>query len=269
MGEVPPGGILWTFMGASFTYTLFTGIAEVLGAMLLLTRRTTLLGALLCSAVLSNIVMLNFCYGVPVKLFASHLLVMAVFLILPDLRRLANLLLLNRRAEPIDYPPLFARKWLNLIALLLPAVLVVAHAARVLHTDLEIRKTYGDLAPRPPLYGIWNVEEFEVAGEVRPPLLSDPIRWRRLVVDSPGSISIQHMSDAWMGYLVQVDADTRTLALTKPQDSTWQSAVSYKEREPGLLALEGTFDGRKIRANLRRDESEFPLVNGKFRWVIE
>jgi hypothetical protein len=34
-GESSPMGLLWTFMGASTTYTIFTGIGEVLGGFLL------------------------------------------------------------------------------------------------------------------------------------------------------------------------------------------------------------------------------------------
>jgi hypothetical protein len=100
--------LLWTFMGASIPYVIFTGAAEMLGGLLLAARRTTLLGALVCIGVLSNVVMLNFSYDVPVKLYSSHLLLMAVFLAAPDLRRLASLFVWNRRVPPAEQRPLFA-----------------------------------------------------------------------------------------------------------------------------------------------------------------
>jgi hypothetical protein len=50
--------------------------------------------------VLADIVALNFCYDVPVKLYSSHLLPMAVFLGTPDLRRLLNLMVWNRPTAP-------------------------------------------------------------------------------------------------------------------------------------------------------------------------
>jgi hypothetical protein len=52
----------------------------VVGGALLLFRRTTTAGALVLIAVLTNIVTLNFSCDVPVKLFSSHLLLMAVSL---------------------------------------------------------------------------------------------------------------------------------------------------------------------------------------------
>ena len=87
VGEAAPVALLWTFMGASASYTMFTGAAEMLGGLLLTTRRTTLLGALVCVGVLSNVFMLNVGYDVPVKVLSFHLLAMAVFLVVPDLRR--------------------------------------------------------------------------------------------------------------------------------------------------------------------------------------
>jgi len=110
-GTSSPMGLLWTFMGASALYTFFAGASEVLGGLLLTTRRTTLLGALVSIGVLTNVVMLNFSYDVPVKLFSSHLLAMAVFLAAPDLRRLAGLFLFNRPAVLPADRPLFARRW--------------------------------------------------------------------------------------------------------------------------------------------------------------
>jgi hypothetical protein len=43
-GDASPMGLLWTFMGASGSYTIFTGISEMVGGLLVTARRTTLLG---------------------------------------------------------------------------------------------------------------------------------------------------------------------------------------------------------------------------------
>ena len=98
--DFSPMGVLWTFMGASMAYTIFAGASEVLGGLLLLFPRTTSLGALVSGAVMLNVVMLNFCYDVPVKLYSANLLLMAVFLAAPDLGRLANVFLWNRPTRP-------------------------------------------------------------------------------------------------------------------------------------------------------------------------
>jgi hypothetical protein len=109
-GNASPMGLLWTFMGASVPYTIFAGLTELSAGLLLLFRRTASLGALVAIPVLTNVVMLNFCYDVPVKLFSVHLLAMAVFLAVPDLGRLAGLLVLRRPVAPAADRPFFRRR---------------------------------------------------------------------------------------------------------------------------------------------------------------
>ena len=45
-GEFSPMGVLWSFIGVSTAYSLFSGAAEVLGGMLLVFGRTAMLGSL-------------------------------------------------------------------------------------------------------------------------------------------------------------------------------------------------------------------------------
>jgi hypothetical protein len=108
-GDSSPMRLLWTFMGFSQGYTLFAGLAEMLGGVLMISRRTTLLGAMVSAGVLTNVVLLNFFYDVPVKQFSAHLLFMALLLIAPDARRLAYMLVFNRTALPAPLRPLFQR----------------------------------------------------------------------------------------------------------------------------------------------------------------
>jgi hypothetical protein len=269
-GDASPMGLLWTFMGASAAYTIFSGACEMLGGLLLVARRTTLLGALVSAGVLTNIVALNFCYDVPVKLFSAHLLLMALFLMLPDLRRLTSLLVFNRRAEPAEIRPLFRRKWLHRSALALRTVFLFGWAGMFLVQTWEGDKEYGNRAPKPPLYGIWNVDEFEMDGVVRPPLVTDETRWRRLIFGRPRTASIQLMSDTRQRYRIELDSRKKLLKLTQRDDPRWKTSLSYAQPGPGQLAIEGTFDGHKIRARLHRvDDSDFLLLSRGFHWINE
>lgn len=269
-GDASPMGLLWTFMGASAAYTIFSGLAEMLGAFLLVPRRTALLGALVTIGVMTNVVLLNFCYDVPVKLFSSHLLAMAIFLALPDARRLLNLLVFNRRAEPAEIRPLFQRQWLNWGGIALRTVFVFGFSIFLLYQNYEGAKEYGNGREKPPLYGIWNVEELVLDGQARPPLVTDETRWRRVVFDFPGMIAIQLMGDTRERYRLELDEAKKLLILTKRDDPKWRSALSYRQADPKRLAIEGTLDGHKLRARLRRvDESKFLLVTRGFHWINE
>lgn len=268
-GDASPMGILWTFMGASMAYTIFAGVSEMLGGLLLISRRTATLGAIVGAGVLTNVVALNFCYDVPVKLLSSHLLAMAVFLILPDLGRLTNLLVLNRRVEPAPIEPLFRRPWLHRSALGLRTIFLVGYAGFALYQSWGVLHEYGALSPEPPLYGIWKVDEFVADGSPRPPRLTDDLRWRRLIFSRPGLAVIQAMDGSRTRYGLDLSPEKKTLTLAKRDDPKWRSGLTYRQPGPKLLTVEGTFDGHEIQARLSLEEPKFLLTTRGFHWINE
>jgi uncharacterized membrane protein YphA (DoxX/SURF4 family) len=270
IGESSPMKLLWTFMGTSIPYVIFTGVAEMLGGLLLVARRTTLLGALVCIGVLSNVVMLNFSYDVPVKLYSSHLLLMAVFLAAPDLGRLANLLVRNRRVPPAEVRPLFTSRRNHRAALALRTVFLLYVAIDALRQSHEYKLQFADTATRQPLYGAWEVEELTVDGAVRPLLATDPTLWRRLVFEWPGALGIQYAHEtAARQYELTLSPGPHRFTLCC--DEEWkEAALSFQRIGPDLLALEATVDGKEIRGRFRRmADSRFPLLSRGFRWINE
>jgi len=59
LGEATAFDLAWTFMGYSFAYILFIGLAEVVGAWLLLWDRTKLLGVAILFPIMANIVVFD------------------------------------------------------------------------------------------------------------------------------------------------------------------------------------------------------------------
>src|SRR5215471_16070809 len=96
LGEFTRMRLLWHFMGTSTAYEVFCGLIEVFGGVLLLSRRTTTLGALVLAGGLTNVAVLNFGYDVGVRLNATIYVFMALVLLAPEARRLANLFFLNQ-----------------------------------------------------------------------------------------------------------------------------------------------------------------------------
>ncbi|MEA2561738.1 MAG: hypothetical protein QOH06_3242 [Acidobacteriota bacterium] len=268
-GDSSPMGLLWTFMGASVAYNVFTGLGELTGGLLLVFRRTTLLGALVCIGVMTNVVMLNFSYDVPVKLYSAHLLLMAVFLAAHDLRRLANVLVLNRPAEPAEDHPLFRRKWLHYGTKVLGVLFVGYLTFTSLQFSYTSAKDWNDVA-KSPLYGLWDVEELMMDGQVRPPLVTDADRWRRVMFTGGNRMSFQLMSGTRDRFNVDIDPKKRTLTFGKRDDPNWKSTLAYNRPQPRLLMMQGTFDGHKVRARLRQGEiPKFLLMTRGFHWINE
>ncbi|HTQ81233.1 MAG TPA: hypothetical protein VMM92_14645 [Thermoanaerobaculia bacterium] len=274
VGSLPPMRMLWIFMGSSPAYESITGCAELLGGLLLLVPRTTLLGALVCTADLLMVVTLNFCYDVHVKLYALHLLGMALLLLAPDLPRLADLLLWNRRVEPAVSSPLFARPGLNRLAQVL---LLLVGLYSVGTNWAETRARYQQFhPPRPPFYGVWSVEEFVVDGK-DVPLNTAPDRWRWVTFQRPGALTVELMIGAHRGYSLALDLQNRRLRLGAPQPVAQPVAgfpppvpgppaeLTFATPAPDLLVLDGSLGGHPTHITLRLS----PLLATGFRWIFE
>lgn len=161
-GDFSPMGLLWSFMGAQTAYTIFTGTVEVTGGAPLLFRRTTTLGAMVSAAALLNIVMLNLCYDVPVKIYSMNLLFEAIFLLAPDLRRLLNLLVLNRPVAAaglgvLPLGPMAKNRWMRFAAgvkVLFIGYFLFIQINRGWSSYKQLRNP-----EKQPLYGLYEVEE--------------------------------------------------------------------------------------------------------------
>jgi uncharacterized membrane protein YphA (DoxX/SURF4 family) len=269
-GNSSPMGILWTFIGASPAYETFTGCAEMLGGLLLIVPGTTTLGALVCVADTVHIFTLNMTYDVPVKLLSFHLLLIALFLLAPDASRLGDFFLWDRRVEPSRQRQLFGTRRANRIALMAQIMLGIWLVGVNAYSGWSSWKTYGGGRVKSALYGIWNVGQFAVDGQLRSPLLGDYGRWRRAIFDFPDRVSFQRMDDSLAGYGTSINVNDKTLALTKNGDKSWKASLHFERAAQDQLTLDGDMDGHKIHMQLQLvDRGKFLLVNRGFHWVQE
>ena len=100
VGELSPMALLWTFMEYSRPYAFFGGLMEMAAVLLLCFRRTATLGAMTCLAVMVNVALLNWAYGVPVKLYSTMLAVSAAVLLLYEVPRLTAFFIRNAPVPP-------------------------------------------------------------------------------------------------------------------------------------------------------------------------
>lgn len=158
LGDASGYALTWRFFGYSSGYGAFVAAGQLVGAALLLHWRTTTLGACVLIGVLSNIAVVNFTHDLPVKLASTCYLLMACYLIVPDLPRLAALFVAN---EPLGArpPPAIAwprSPWRRLALKTAFVVLSVAHA--IAYVQL------GDSRPT-PISGAWAVEPGSELGQ--------------------------------------------------------------------------------------------------------
>lgn len=248
LGELTQEELLRTVVGASPVFQSFTGLAALLGGVLLLFPRTVLLGALICAANLAMAVTLALCYDLPSKPYVFLLFFLSLVLLAPDLRRLFTLFFLDRAVEPPEPPPLVAGR-ADRVLLLLGAGVIVAGAAMAVPRLVRLHP------PKPPYYGAWNVEELTVDGEES----ADPRRWRRAVFQDPGALDVELAIGLRRRHALGLDLSRKILTLDR------RTRFTILEPEEGVLVLEGRLDGRHTRAKLRR----VLLSDPWFHWITD
>jgi hypothetical protein len=294
VGELFPQELLWVFMGYSKPYQVLAGVIEVAGALLLFSRRTTTLGALLLLVALTNVVMFNLFYDVEVKLYSMHLLLFVFFLLAPDLRRLADLLIFNRPTVPVS----LARVWLKpqlvkpaaVLKVLFVAWLLCGISVARLEKAVRLHTT-----PQPELYGIYDVETITRDGHLVAPLRTDAKHWRRVVIEDDLLVAHQLDNSSFIGDTMRMDRARGKVTFEIPSGMTdsmeklplnlWPRGkmtseipgdplkappvvMDYSRLAPDRVRFEGQLDGAELSVVLRRvDEYRLPLIENRFHWV--
>jgi hypothetical protein len=140
-----------------------------------------------------------------------------------------------------------------------------------------------------PMYGIWSVDEFLLDGQLRPPLLTDNLRWQRVIFDSEPMMlprvvaTVQNMSGEFSSYVATLDTHNNLL-WKSPTDADLDelrslnhmttpghgnAEMSYSRVSPGAMVLDGVMDGHQLRLMLRKEERQFTLNTLRFRWVTQ
>jgi len=255
-GNFSPMGVLWYSVGASPGWERFAGSMEIAAAVLLFVPRLSLLGAMVCFADAVQIFTLNMTYDVPVKLFSFHLIAMAIFLMAPEIPRFTRALLTRVPGGTL------------LVAA--QVVLAAYYIGNEVYQANRSWHTFGGGAPKPALYGIWNVDRMFIGGVERSPLVTDYDRWRRVVIQNATTVYFQRMDETLAAYPAKFDDKTNTIALTKGADKNWKATLAVQRSDATHLSLSGAMDGHSIEMRTSLvDRAKFLLVSRGFSWVQE
>lgn len=268
-GDKSPMGLAWSYVGYSKAFSAFTGWAEVVAGLFLLFRRTTLLGAVLSAFVTVNIVAINFCFDVPVKLFSSFLLLVSLFLMAPDLKRLANLFILNKPVPPKVFRTYVHKRWLRISAVVLKSLFIIFILYSQIEGSMGGMKRYGDDRAKPPLFGIYNTELLVRNHDTIPPLMTDTTRWRQLIIQFERNAQVKLMNDSLKYLNFRVDTSLKTATVFSREDTTRKSVLHYTA-DSAYLTLTGVLNNDSVLYRFRKfDHRSFRLLSRGFRWVNE
>ena len=260
LGEMRPMSLLWSFMMYSRPYALFGGVMELAVVLLLCFRRTATLGALLCLAVMTNVAILNYAYGVPVKLYSTMIVLSAAVLVLYDARRLWRVFVANRPVARVERPAFYDRipRWVQwttkgaLVGSVFASSIAAMSPSRAAATTAAA--SLADSAA-----GTWKVTAFEIDARG-----TSGAPWLRLFVQER-AVAMRFASDSLAFCRRNSAPDAHALSFACPGEHRGDLRWS---RAGDVLQLVGTLDGAtvRVRATALRP-SDYALLSWRFRWI--
>ena len=278
-GDSSPMGLAWAFMGYSPAYNIIIGSTEAISGVFLFIRRTKTFGALMSMVVMANVVALNFCYDIPVKLFSSHLLIMGIYIASADIKRLVAFFFLNTEVpKPSHYTPSLGKKMK--IAAICIKVLLLGYIG---YTNIEMLvmslvDKKKELAVS-PLYGVYSVEEFRVVATLSAignqhidhftEIYFDKGSRANFVNRDPKSREIyNYRLDTNRNLLMFVnrfsDKDTIRFHLTK------SNMINFNQNDSNVICLNGWLKNDSLAIKIRpKNGSSSNLEKTGFHWINE
>ena len=269
-GEASPMGLAWTFLGFSNGYNIFMGIIEV-SAALLLFRRTMVIGAFIALAASVNIMAINYFFDVPVKLLSTTLVAMSLFILTPYVITISKFFLFQepQQLNPLQ-PPSFPKKWHKITFIAFKCLIIVWTVTVMVNNILFQQNASGIDAPKPPLYGIYNVDKYIINGREVAPLATDKDRWKQMVIEYKDFAAIRTMDGDNAYFNMLLNQKDKKLELNSENLASAQYKFNYKFENDSTIIMSGTKNRDSIVIKLRKyNLKNFKLINRGFHWINE
>ncbi len=270
LGDFHPMDLAWTFVGYSPAYEFIGGLLEFTAAVLLFFRRTYLFGVLMFLGVMSNVLMLNYLYGVGVKTFSSLLFIMGIFLLAEYIPKLYDFLLLQKRVQlnikGLQFNTPWKRKARKIFKIAYISIGIVGMV--ILHVRLYARvNNHSPIA----IEGAYDIHTFEINGEANADYF-DSSRWNQVVINrsQDGKTSSGHVS---------LGTTKRELA-TFTIDSLDQVTISFDRdstvvfqgkhlKSDDTFIWSGILGRDSLQMILRQNTRKVPLRDRPFTLIVE
>lgn len=265
LGNASPMTLLWTLLGMNPLYEVLCGSLELLCGVLILFRRTALLGALLTAFVVSNVVLYNYFFDVPVKLFATHLLLMALAVIVPDTPALSRFFLhRSNTALHTGWSPFRSPTALRRETLLTAAALIIVLATQVHRLAPITAHERAGIAHPHPLTGLWRVDS-----ATTPYLTADGLPMTVLSLEPNGRANLRATDNALWRAVATYDDRAHTLEI-QPIGLAQPTLYAIAQPDPTHLTLT-SLRGQPGKLTLSRipTPATYPLLQRGFHWINE
>lgn len=252
--------LYWSTMGTSHTYSVVTGITEVIAALLLLVKRTRVAGFCLALVILANILLVNIAFDISVKTFTLFLLAIVLFNLYPYLKNIYAFFILHKQIQlsAAQPPPPGYHKWAKLL-------LSAGILCYVLFPFVSSGNFNDDKAERPLLHGAYSIERFIIGNDT---LSNADFPYKRFFIHRNNYIIFQQSDDTMVDYFFEINPVKKQLVLQDYSANKITVAYDYNEKT-GTLQLQFSNNGKWVIESKSLDWKALPALQGKTHYTID
>ena len=278
LGDFLPMRFSWMFIGYSTPYQMFSGAMEVLAGLLLLNRKTITLGLFVATSVFINVMVLNLCYDIPVKIFSIHLVIYCIYLMLNDYKRLFDFFILNKSvSENTIHNIQFPKRWMRISRVVFKLLFVIVYAILpFINTRERYHSQFNKKISMPIQSGMYDVMSFSINQDTLPYLPSDTLRWKDMILEQDGTGSVGSLDTLFRqryrrGYFsFKTDSLHKTIIFKKfAGDSLNIFEFNYEILDSTRLQLWGKKNKDNYYIKLKKSNRHFKLSEKQFHWISE
>jgi hypothetical protein len=262
LGNLDKDILYWITIGSSYLYNIVTGSVEIIGAILLLIKRTRALGIVLLLVVLSQIVLINFAFDISVKLFSMLLLCMAIYVALPYLCSWFRVLIGNKvngvgkvcKVEN-DKPT---------YKLFLKTLVIGLLFLEGLYPYIKSKSFNDDTDARPYLHGAYEVSQVVSNNDT---LQTFNYPFTRFFVHRNGYIIFEDNYEQMQDFKLQTNSITKQLLLTDYNGK--HTSINYKAAD-SLITLSYQLNNRPYEVTAKAiNYKKMALLKDGFSWTVD
>lgn len=192
-GDFLPWKIYFHTLGIAQPYEVFFGAVELIAGLLLLNRKTVIIGAGILVGFTGNVFASNIAYQIGHIEYSLFLTIIALILVWYDTPRLIQLFLLESKALANKFQPNFdgATKKIRTVLKSLTWVYIIILGVLVYRNYTTHPYKYPQTPGIEGTYGLYNVSTFKLNNEEIPYSQNHQERWQNVVFEKWATISIQ------------------------------------------------------------------------------
>ena len=264
-GNLDKDILYWSTMGVSHSYNVFMGMLEIIPALLLMHKKTRILGLLITLPVFINVVAINFSFDISVKLYSLFLLVLTIVLLLPYLNSFFAYFINGEKTTLPKPKNIFPTS--SFIGISLKSFVVLFIFTESLLPYINTGNWNDDTLPRLYLHGAYEVQKsFDLKGNIFP---LDSLNIKKVFIHRNGYIIFQDNNDNMQDFKLDINRNRKEFILTDYELN--QRRINYDyERKDNILQIQFFQKGNEYLLETKAlDWKELPVLQDDFHWMIE